>query len=316
MFRKSLSAITLGCVLIIPSAAAAQDSKPKAVGIIISVVERSDSSPTERPFASVGLFKLLLGDGVFDKGQCPSRSNSKGSAACRVLCDPNDTTELTLVLRPPGSDAVPGYEVPVSKELTLTGCDLSDARVTFTYTPLELALRETLTADPELRQAVAIGAPSVNFASLKPFEESQPQLAALIERKPDDPNVARFARILHDASVSGAATPTINPSTVLKVQKLSVGTQSIYMNTAVKRTLGPAKASQIAPITTDAARLRTTTKEFATALDKKPEKTPSEVVLHKELSRVQPASGKSAMAQPPKIEWAKVNHAGVSKSVK
>lgn len=306
MKRASISPLALGMFLlvtILPSLA----QTPKSAGIFISVVERSEVDPKVRPFSKVGLFKLLLGDTQFAKAQCPSRSNAKGATACRVLCDPDDPTELTLVLRPPGSDAVPGYEIPVSHEVTLTGCKLSDPQVTFSYTPLALALAETLNADPELRQAVAMSAPTVTFASLKPFVESEQPLAALIEQKPDNPNVARYARILHDASATN--TPVISGATALKVRTLSVGTQSIYINAAAKRSLGPEKASQIAPITMDAARLNAVTRNLTRALDQKKEKSPSEVLLHNELVRSHAVDVGVPANLPPKIEWSKVNRA-------
>src|SRR5439155_4913419 len=196
----------------------------------------------------------------------------------------------------------------------LTGCKLSDSQVTFSYTPLVLALAETLNADPELRRAVATSAPTVTFASLKPFAESQQPLAALIERKPDNPNVARFARILHDASATNV--PVISGDTAVKVRNLSVGTQSIYINSAARRSLGPEKASQIAPITMDAAKLNAVTRDFTRVLGQKEEKSPSEMLLHNELLRNRPVNAGAPVNLPPKIEWSKVNRPAVINSGK
>jgi hypothetical protein len=148
----------------------------------------------------------------------------------------------------------------------------------------------------------------MTFATLKPFEESQQSLAALVARKPDDPNLERFARILQDASVAGGQA-AINPAATAKVQKFSVGVQSIYLNAAAQRSLGPAKAGQLAPITTDPARLRAASHEVRSALDQKPQKTPSEQLLHKELSKM-PTDGGKAAASGSKVEWSKVNRGG------
>jgi hypothetical protein len=303
--HKHIALVSALCAMAISASADAQTPGLKSTTIAISVVERSDLSMNKRPFPNVGLFKMILGDTPYEKAQCPSRSNNRGTTACRIACDPTDETEWTLVLRPPGSESVPDYEVPIARELTLSGCTLSDKAVTFEYTQLELALMETLNSDPELRQAVAMPAATPTFAALKPFDESQAALRALIERNPNNPAAARFSRILHDAAAANVRT--IDRSTATKVRAISVGTQSIYVNSAARRSLGTEKGARVAPVTTDGARLKESMRDYKNFLDTKSDRTRAEVQLQKQFVRDERLGGPKNLSAPPKIEWSKVN---------
>jgi hypothetical protein len=291
---------------------AAPQLPTKSSFVKVSVMQRSEAA--NAPFRGVGLFTLFQGDSPFSLGKCPSRSNANGEVRCVMTCAPDDSSDTTLLLAPPGAEAVPGFEAPVAVEVALRGCSVEPQQVEFVYTPLRIALSETLSAAPELQRIVVPqialkggNPPPATFASIRPFADVQKDLEAYIAKNPGDPNAQRFSRLMRDAAVGGV--PGLDASAARRIKEFSVGTQSIYLKSSASRALGVEPAQKLAPVTTDADQLRRSAAAVQLELARKPERAPSDIRLQQELRRIQ--HGPSGKAQElPAIEWNRVERYG------
>lgn len=295
-------------VALLTTAGAIAQPLPGNAQIKINVLHRTAQATAA--FRNIGLFKLVQGDLPFDSGSCPSRSNAKGEVECSMICKTDGTTETTLLLMPP--ELVTGFETPVAVEVALLGCSVAPRTVEFTYTLLQIALAETMSAAPELARIVVgpppqqkgVGSPPVTFSQIRSFPEVQSELQAYIARNPHDVHAQRFARLMRDAATGGGQA--VSPATARRLQDFSTGTQSIYLNNAVGRSLGPDKATQLAPITFNAKRLQIANEAVRVELASKPDRAPAEVRLQEELGRLKT---KPAAAATPAVDWRRVERA-------
>ena len=292
-FRREGGELILLSILSLAAVSATAQPKPvpRSLLIELNVQKLISAGGQPRPFGSVGLFEVLNGFTPIDKA-CPSISNGSGLVHCKVQCDPNDSTEVTLLVRPPGADRVPGYESPVSIELAQHGCQLNQNQVGFTYKTLDLALGEVLSSDNRIAQAVTgrsnLSISEVSFGALKPFEQSAPVLKQLAAER--SPNFERFSRIMQDAEVSAANAPAAQDDVKWRKAAMdySTGTRSILLNEAASRSLGENASKMLVPITKDPFQLNNAKVGLAAELKKKQDKTSFDQALEAEILRTTP----------------------------
>ena len=271
-----------------------------------------------QPFDSVGLFDILVGDTPIDKA-CLSRSSKGGKVNCKIACDPTDSTDITLLVRAPGADKVPGYESPVSVELEQRGCVLDQQAIVFTYKTLELALGELLTSDPQIALAVtgtsAVAASGDVFGQLRSFEASAPSLRHLATA--NNPNLERFSRIMRDAEISTVRAPASAKNQVWRKSSadFSIGTRSILLQRAATRSLGEDAGKALVPVTKNPRALYSAKIGLTKEITKKSDKSKFDLALESELRRTTPASveqfKKSKDLQA--VDWAHINRAQIAK---
>ncbi|KQU80820.1 MULTISPECIES: hypothetical protein [unclassified Rhizobacter] len=298
-----------GTALLIGASAQAQPAaKPKSTSIQLTVMKQVSSNGSPLPFGSVGKFSIAMSDTPIEKA-CPSNSSTTGFAFCKLDCDPDDATPITLIVRAPGADRVPGYEAPVSEELSLTGCQPNRGTIAFVYKTLDIALAELLKSSPQVARAVIGPAPSWAgnpFAALRPFDQAAPALKQLAAAR--EPGLERFSRIMRDAELSprspsaGEATPWNKPAA-----DYSTGTRSILLNSAATRSLGADASIKLTPITKDPLTLYKSRVGLASELQKKPTKSPFDLALEAELRRTTPSTTTAKEAEP--MDWRAIERA-------
>lgn len=310
--------VALGLFIGAESAVAQPKAAPKSVLIELTVRKQVAAGEAPKPFGSVGVFEISTGDTRFDKA-CPSNSNANGVTYCKVQCDPNELSELTLLVRAPGADRVPGYESPVSVEVAQRGCEVDRKQVPFVYKSLVLALGEVLSSDSKLAQAVTgrsgLTASDGSFAMLQPFEQSAAALNQLaLERSP---SFERFARIVRDAEVSAIAAPTNSEYKAWRksASDYSTVTRSILLNDATTRSLGSETAKVLAPVTKDPFQLYKSKILIGNELKNKVDKSALDKTLEAEIRRTTPAlSDKYSPTMDKKaMDWRAINRASPSK---
>jgi hypothetical protein len=310
--RTVMTITMIATIMMVGKAVAQTTPSSSTANIQLSVHKIVRTGESARPFENVGLFEILMGDSPISRA-CLSKSNTGGKLSCRITCDPADITEITLLVRAPGADKVPGYESPVSVELAQRGCTLDQPTIAFTYKTLELALNELLAADPQIARAVtgtgSFATSSDVFGQLRPFETSAPSLRRLAVE--GNPNLERFSRIMRDAEISAnkVSDETKRQLWRKSSSEYSTGTRSVLLLQAATRSLGEEAGNSLVTITKDASTLNSAKIGLAAAIIKKQDKSNYDRVLATELRRTTPpavgkANGKKDAAA---IDWAHIN---------
>lgn len=126
------------------------------------LVKQHASPNTPRPFRDLGRFDIRLGNASSSAGECPGNTDANGKISCRFVCTAQDQTARNFKIVPPRNERTRGFTAPVTREVSLQGCQLSVAELEFVYVDFAVALRELTRGTPLETQFASAGAPGWN----------------------------------------------------------------------------------------------------------------------------------------------------------
>lgn len=203
------------------------------------LVKQHAAPNASRPFGDVGRFDIRSGNTTSSAGECPGNTNAAGKIICRFACKPEDQTTRNYKIIPPRNERTRGFTAPVTREISLQGCQLSVAELEFVYVDFAVALRE-LTNDTPLATQFA-NAATVNWNGK--FEASS-QAWTQLSASPDGRQKLDLIRTITGeiALEKISAKDTANAA---KWDNFSFGISNVLLKESVNRNYGKDTATKI-----------------------------------------------------------------------
>ena len=151
------------------------------------LVKQYASPNTPRPFRDLGRFDIRLGNASSSAGECPGNTDANGKISCRFVCSADDTTAKNFKIVPPRNERTRGFTAPVTREVSLQGCQLSVAELEFVYVDFALALGNLTNDTPLATEFASVGTPAWN-ARFDASSQAWEQLSATPEGRSLSPS--------------------------------------------------------------------------------------------------------------------------------
>lgn len=255
--------ILIGLVL---AAAASQ----AVADVTLQLLVKHLASPNAyRPFGDIGRFDIRDGNSSTSAGECPGNTNSAGKLECRFACKPGDSVTKTFKVVPPRNERTRLYTTPVTKTVSLQGCQLSVTQLEFVYVDFSLALRDLTRGTPLAEQF----ANPTNAGWEGNFNVSSEAWTAM-SRTPDGrQKLDRIRSITGEIALDKISAR--DAPAAAKWDAVSVGISNVLIKESVVRNYGQEAAAEIA-VTPNKADFYKNLRVFGEQIEAKPSMTPGD----------------------------------------